>query len=277
MKIKGKMITIAMVPLVIVTIITCIVLSMRVTEVIGKQVEDNLLSIALMERDNIAIKEGNNYHLDESGNLWNGSTINITEEIETAEQVKKDTNIDITVFYGDTRYMSTIKDGGKPVVGTKAGDIVIEKVLENGENYFSENVDVLGNKYYGMYIPYYGDNKDKPAGIVFTGMTRQFVEQEISDITLTIIGVMAVIAILAGVLVYILASQVSKRICYGANALEEIAKGNLNGTIDEKMVKSRDESGEIVRAVQVLQKELVHVVSGIAGNSEKVYEVGPHK
>lgn len=273
MKIKGKMITIAMVPLVVVTIITCVVLNIRVTDVIGKQVEDNLLSVALMERDNIAMKEGNNYHLDESGNLWNGNTMNITKEIETAEQVKNDTNIDITVFYGDTRYMSTIKDGGKPVVGTKAGDIVIEKVLGNGENYFSENVDVLGNKYYGMYIPYYGDNENKPAGIVFTGMTRQFVEQEISEITLTIVGVMAVIAILAGALVYILANQVSKRICYGAHALEEIAKGNLNGAIDEKMVKSKDESGEIVQAVQALQKEMIHVVSGIVSNSEKVYSV----
>ncbi|MDE7422321.1 MAG: cache domain-containing protein [Lachnospiraceae bacterium] len=273
MKLKAKMITIAMIPLVVVTVITCIVLSIRVTSVIGSQVKDNLLSIALLERDNIGMDEGNDYHLDESGNLWNGSTKNITEEIETVEQIKKDTNVDVTIFYGDTRYMTTIKDGGKSVLGTKAGDVVIEKVLQNGENYFSEDVDVLGNKYYGMYIPYYGDDTRKPEGIIFTGMTRKYVEQEISNITLTIIGVMVVIALLAGGLVYILVSQVSKRICYGVNALGEIAKGNLCQTVDDKMLKSKDESGEIIKAVQVLQKELIRVVSGIAGNSEEVYSV----
>ena len=52
-------------------------------------------------------------------------------------------DIDITVFEGDTRVASSIEG----TVGTKASDIVIEKVLNGGQEYFDTDIVVNGQDY----------------------------------------------------------------------------------------------------------------------------------
>ena len=49
-------------------------------------------------------------------------------------------DIDITVFTGDTRTVSSIEG----TVGTKASDEVIEKVLNNGETLYETNISING-------------------------------------------------------------------------------------------------------------------------------------
>lgn len=273
MKLRGKMIGMAMAPLILATIITSVLLYFRVSTIMGYQVEKNLLSVALSERDSISFDDGNKFYVDEDGNLWNDK-FNITTSTGTEEMIKQETNIVVTVFYGDTRYMSTIRDeNNQPVVGTKAGEEVIDRVLHKGENYFSSNVDVLGTSYYGIYIPYYEEDGKEPVGIIFSGMTKEDVTSEIYSITTIVVLFMLGIALAFAVGVYFLANQIARRIRSGVSSLEEIAKGNLSEIIEKSMRQSKDESGEIVRAVQAVQKELIGIVSQIVDNSEKVHSV----
>lgn len=49
--------------------------------------------------------------------------------------------MDVTFFYGNERIMTSAADSdGNRILGSPAGDVIITKVLQNGEEYFSENV-----------------------------------------------------------------------------------------------------------------------------------------
>lgn len=64
------------------------------------------------------------------------------------------TNMDVTVFHGDTRVASTI-DGA---VGTKMDSHIYEE-LQTGKDYFATDANVNGQPYFGYYIPFFTEGK----------------------------------------------------------------------------------------------------------------------
>ena len=63
-----------------------------------------------------------------NGQVYKGNTP-LTEDLLDAIYNKDE--VHMTIFYGDTRYLTTIKDsGGNRIVGTKASDAVIDTVLK---------------------------------------------------------------------------------------------------------------------------------------------------
>lgn len=87
--------------------------------------------------------------------------------------LKDISNIDITVFEGDTRVSSSIENS----IGTKASSEVIERVLKNKENYFSRNVDVNGVNYCGYY-------KWTDTGMIFAGQEKSSLSKLVNTIVL---------------------------------------------------------------------------------------------
>ena len=68
----------------------------------------------------------------------------------------KDMDVDLTLFKGDTRFLTSIKDdNGKRIEGTKASDAVIQVVINEGKEYYSDDVVINGK------APEYGFEKDK--------------------------------------------------------------------------------------------------------------------
>lgn len=61
---------------------------------------------------------------------------------------------DVTFFYGEKRIVTFLEDqNGDKILGSPAGDVIVQKVLEQGEEYFTSMVSVNGVRYYGYYIP----------------------------------------------------------------------------------------------------------------------------
>lgn len=82
--------------------------------------------------------------------------------------------MDVTFFYGNERIMTSAADSdGNRILGSPAGDVIITKVLQNGEEYFSENVSLEGNINYGYYMPVYQNGSDSEIiGMVFVGTDK---------------------------------------------------------------------------------------------------------
>ncbi len=271
MKLRAKFILLALVPLFFTTIIICIFTYPRVNSVIKQLMEHDLKAVASLQRDNITL-EPNYYHLDENGDLWNGDSIDISQEFEALDEIRAFSGIDVTVFYGDTRYMTTVVHNGERVLGTKASEAVIQKVLIDGEEFFSENVDVAGEKYFAYYIPYYNDGESAPVGMIFAGKSQEVVESEVFKI----IGVILLIALFAliccTVVVLLVASRITTSLKRGINTLTEVSQGNLTAGIDPAVLKSKDETGEMAKAINTLRDTLLKIVGSIAHKSDQVFE-----
>lgn len=168
-------------------------------------------------------------------------------------------DIDITVFTGDTRTVSSI-DGA---VGTKAADEVIEQVLNKGETLYETNVSVNGEAYYGYYIP--TDN-----GMLFAGKPRTDVQRFMRIVTAILCGIGIGAFVVCLLVTLVLSNSIAKRIENAAERIKVLADGDLSGEIIESTSTSKDEVEVMNRAVSQLHKELKEIVTAIASQADKL-------
>lgn len=256
-------------PIVIFCAVIIMVSSLQITKSMKSIVHNDLYAMAQAVQE--IIKDGNGmkdmYTVDEEGNLWNGDKLNISsaDSMLGFDTIKRNTDIDITIFYGDTRRATTVVgDAGTRQVGTQASAEVVAAVLQGGQTLFAENVDIVGKPYFACYIPLYnGADKKTPVGMIFTGMPQSDVERDISAILITVVTVGIFLTVVCSVIGIVVVNSMIRRIRRGAEIVEAVAEGNLTVTVHEKELRVRDEVGDIDRAIANLQKRLSDIVSDI--------------
>ncbi len=267
MKMQSKIMVIALFPLVILGIATILLGNVRISEVVTGSIENGLRAAAVSVSDTLSFTDEGEYQLKDD-QLYKGE-FNVSEAVEIADDIKAAADTDITVFYGDTRYMtSVLDDQGKRVVGTKAGEKIIEKVLKNGQDHFATNVDVEGHAYYGYYLPLHQVGTDNVIGMVFAGMPQEDAKAQIFSIISLIAGIMAVLFIVCGILIFMVVRGIVRSLRAGAGALDQVAKGKLNVELNEAALKRKDEVGNISNAIMQLKTELTEIIVNIKEQSK---------
>ena len=107
---------------------------------------------------------------------WDGTTIMKGEEpvyeeyLATMEELKAQTNLDYTVFYGDTRVITTIKKEGTDeyFTNTQASQEMVDQVIKGGKALYKPNVTIQGTNYYVYYSPLANDD-GTIVGMMFVG------------------------------------------------------------------------------------------------------------
>ena len=272
MKLRGKITMLGVLPIVALAVIVSLVSNIQLRSVMTDVVQEDLKAVAKLEYGNISNWEGNTFSVDSDGNMLNG-TINLTDSVADIDEIKQETGIDVTIFYGDTRYVTSVKQDGERVLGTKASDTVIDKVLKNGEEYFASNVDVVDDKYYAYYIPIYdGDGNGQPVGMIFAGKSQSVVNKEIKSFIGVILMVDVLVVMVGVVCIYFVTRKISTRLKSGVSVLEKISDGDLLHEIKEEDMKGKDETSEMVLALRNLKAELTSIVGKIVRDSNRVHE-----
>lgn len=267
MKMKAKLLLIVLLPLIVMGIVTVIVSNSRISNVVTDNIENGLRAAAVSVRDTIQNADDGAFSVDASGALYKG-TYNITEHVEIADNIQEATDMDITVFYGDTRYMTSIcKEDGSRQVGTQASEVVTEEVLKKGNDYFARNVDVQGQAYFGYYVPIAAED-GTIEGMVFAGMPQSEARAEIMKIITLLIGIILAMGIICCVTVAIVVTNLTNALHKGTDALEEVAEGRLNAELDERITKRRDEIGHISRSIVKLKQQQSEIIQSMKEQSE---------
>ncbi len=197
------------------------------------------------------------YHLegDVAYLLYKGET-DITRDYSLLDQFKEDTGLDITLFYQDTRILTTLYNAqGERIVGSGAPDIVIRDVLNTGENHFYTHTLINGKAYFSYYIPL--RNQDgSVVGMLFVGRPSETVSLSIQNyvypLTWLIIGFVALVT----VCIYFYTRKFVAVLLNIHSFLSEVASGNLNATLDQSVTKRSDELGDIGRCALSMQRSL---------------------
>lgn len=265
MKMRSKILVMVFIPLLLLGIVTIIFSNIRINVVVTSSILNGLRGAAVSVRDTIVYSDDGDLYVGEDGNLYKGET-NLTANEEIADHIKESTQMDITVFYGDTRYMTSIcNEDGSRVLGTKAGEEVIQTVLQNGEDYFSKDVDILGQKYFGYYIPLY--EGDEITGMVFAGMPQADAKSQIRRIISSLVGIIVVMGIICMILLVLEINNLVQALHKGSVALDEVAEGRLNVELDEKVIQRQDEIGHITRAIARLKEQQTMIIQTMKDQS----------
>lgn len=276
MKLRGKITLLGVLPIVVLALIVSLLSNIQLHRVMTEVVQEDLMAAAKLEYASISNAEGNAFSVDSDGNLMNG-TVNLTENVDSIDEVSEETGVDVMVFYGDTRYVTSVKQNGERVLGTKATDTVIDKVLKNGEEYFASNVDVVNEKYYAYYIPIYdGDSTGSPVGMIFAGKSQSKVNSEIMKFIGVLLVADVILVLLCILCIFYVTKKMSIRLKSGVSSLKKIAAGDLVHDIGEELTKGNDETSEMVHALKELKEELVTMVGRIVRDSNCVYDAAVH-
>lgn len=272
MKLKQKILLIALIPLLILGVAITVVSNKKINDAMKVTISDGLRGTATAVRSTFRKMNSEPYTLNENNELVKGD-FNISQQVDMADDIKEASDIDVSIYFGDTRYMTSARDAsGQRVLGTLSDTDVKDNVLGQGKEYFTDNVLVSGQQYFGYYIPLFDFDTGESVGMVFAGMEKEIVDSQIREITMIIVALAAVLMIFCAVLIFMIVGKMSKRLSIGVNALEEVAQGKLNFKFDDDSLRQTDEVGEICRAIKKLEENLSDIIKNVIAGSKELLE-----
>lgn len=272
MNIKKKILMIAVGPVLMLGVISIFFISTQVRKAVTSEIEEALKGTAAAT---LAAYDQNagDYIQSTNGDIWKGS-YNISKSESLVDKIKSNSGMDVTFFYGDERIMTSAKDAnGDRVLGSRAGDKIVEKVLKGGEEYFSSAVSIEGELNYGYFMPVHQNNSDNQIiGMIFVGTNLKekeaVVKLILSSISSSVIVVM-LICIAVGIK---LAGSMSKNIKKSIQMVGRLAEGNLDVWVDDKLFKKKDEIGELSRVTITLRDTMRSTIKEITDDAKALLE-----
>lgn len=263
MKLRTRIVTIAATPVIVLGVVGLGLTSYHMMENVTAQAYDGLEATTILA-ENLLGESGEGEYQIKDGELYKGDDTNLSEEEALLDYVKQQTGYDLTLFYGDTRYLTTIMDeNGERQLGTKASDDIIETVLNQGKTYNDNNIDVLGKRYIGHYMPLYQDGSSEIIGMVFLGEeyinVRNVVSRSFKELFLGIL----IVLILSIIIAYLIARHIVNAIEQGVSYVETIGNGELGITVKPNLLSRNDSVGNMCRGIQTLDEGLSEIVSGV--------------
>ena len=177
----------------------------------------------------------------------------------------------VSVFYGDTRVATSLVDeNGNRMVGEQASPEVVEAVINQGQSYFSDSIDLGGIEYYGFYAPLYQNNSDEIIGMTFVALNSNLVDSVYRE-NLTKNIIFLCIVMLAGIAVTVIfVIALLRAIRSVITNLDAVAQGSLNTEVDNRLVTRSDEIGDIARSVHSLIQNMAEVITNIFKTSQSL-------
>ena len=189
---------------------------------------------------------------------------NVTSNIE--QDMHQKTGYDYTYFLGDTRERSSI-DG---VVGTKAGDAIIQAVLKEKQSYTAQNVVINGEKYYVAYEPLLDSTTGEVYGMAFVGLKKIQITEYINNRIKLVITLAGLIIIIFTILSTLYVLQIVRAIDENVKAVRKMATGDLAITLSDKTTGRRDELGDMSKALFDMSEKIRSVIGNARESSGEV-------
>lgn len=272
MNLKKKILAITIGPVLILGIITILFTVTMVKNSMMDEIKDALKGTAAATL--AAYDQNTGDYLETSnGDIWKGS-YNISKSENPVDRIKDNTGMDVTFFYGDKRIMTSATDeNGNRILKSKAGDVIVEKVLNGGEEYFSEAVSIEGTLNYGYFMPVYQNGSDTDiVGMVFVGTNKQDKDAVVMRLLGSIVAAVVAIMLVCLLVSTKLASTISRNIRTSIKTVEKIAAGDLNVQVNNKLLKSKDEIGDLSRVTITLRDAMQRTTLEINQNVQKLLE-----
>lgn len=190
----------------------------------------------------------------------------ITGDYSIVDRLKSYTGIDMSLFYKDTRVVTTLlnRNGGRYVNTTNS------EVWNNygcyGKEYFDEAIVIDGTEYFGYYVPVTSDQGEF-IGMGFAGIPSNDIRQTIRRLNVVTIVVCCVLCVACLILCILVTNRLLNMQNSLMSYLEEIDSGDFDHSMSNDLCKRKDEYGIMSRYFVKLNDSLQSLIQrdGLTG------------
>ena len=197
------------------------------------------------------------------------------EYLTTMEELKADTNLEYTIFYNDTRAVTTLKKQGTDeyFINTQASAEVVNTVIKGNKVLYKPDMTIEGHQYYVYYSPLSNDDGTQ-VGMMFVGRDATTIDATIFRVSAVLIGV-TVIVVLVLIVIGVMATRSGTKAMNAiSDSIKEVAEGNLTYEIPQELIDRNDELGNISESIFNLKNKLLDIIGTSVKLSGKVTESG---
>ncbi len=176
------------------------------------------------------------------------------------DTMKTNTQAEITLFYNDTRILTTIRDiNGERIIGTGVNKRIVNDVLETGIPHFYTNTTINNIQYFAYYTPLFNED-GSIVGMVYAGMPCSEVKATVRNAVFPAI----VISLFSMFFVSLIASSFTHKLIMALQKirtfLSKVSTGNLTVELDPSVLKRNDELSEIAYSALYMQRSIRNLV-----------------
>ncbi len=272
-KLVGNIIVISVAAAAVLALILVIFGVRSISEAYVSSYEEELHTAAVQMQNEFTNEWDGDWEFTD-GILKKGGVEVYEESRKQLDELEAETGLEYTICYGKTRVISTLTDeNGNTMEGKDVSDEVNEAVVNKGQDYLAENIDIGGEKFYGFYTPM--KNTDGSiVGMAFTGKRSEAITSHINRVVAVMIIIAVVILLVIVALGFLVMKKSDEAINDIVSGLQELSHGNLTFMFTEKTLARRDELGVIAINLKALREKLKEVISATLNLSGEVTKSG---
>lgn len=267
MRLAFKLSLTVAIPLLLITIIGIVISASKQNSMSKNLVEREISGIAASVRETYTEMD-NGAEFTLNGDTFKKGNVTLSENYELIDTLKQERDVELSVFYGDTRVLTTLKDSsGKREINTKMSKEVYD-TLQTGKDYYASDLQLFGTPYSGCYVPLYQPGSDKVVGSIFCGRSQEEVNEALRNTIISMMIPMLLVFVIAIAIGMFIVTRIVKHLDGAVGNLGTLSNGILNLEMKKDLVVRKDEVGDIARAIQRLIESMRDIITNISTSSQ---------
>lgn len=237
-----------------------------------KETKNSLKSSALAAMNLYNSQGYGDYGLKADGNVWRGMNFNISEETAVVDDLKAQTGIDTTFFFGDTAVMTSIlSDSGDRWYGMRAGENITNYTLMQGAQLWYKNIEIDKKMCHAYIIPIVQPGDGTVVGALMASVSTAEMDGIIRRYIITSIIIALVILLVVGGFIYWYIGGLTKVLHDVRRVLAKVSMGEFS---DERLIriKRKDEFGDLASSTEKLRVKIYDILNNLQHGTVKLTE-----
>ena len=272
MKFKQKMFTLYCVPMLVYGILLLFIGLIQFENGMYKETRNSLKSNALAAMSLYNSQGYGDYALKSDGNVWRGMNFNISQETDIVDELKEQTGVDITFFFGDTAVMTSVmNEAGDRWYGMKAGANINNYTLNQGAQLWYRNIEIDGEMCHAYLIPIVQPGDGTVTGAMMASLPTEEFDGIIRRYVLISVVIALVVLLAVGGFIYWYIGGLTRVIHNVREVLSKVSNGQFE---DERLAenKRKDEFGDLASCTEKLRLKIYDILDDIRRGTVKLTE-----
>ena len=273
MNLVGKILLMAMFPLVIMVIVAMLAIQGTGSATAEKMAEKDLLTASYAVEMEMDVLSPNGAYKKRGVELYRRN-VSISDNMTTFTNFRTKTNLILMFYYEGECLISTVKDSANAdVMGEPLSEELKDIVLKHKTAYFDKNVEINGKEYYGYYSPLPDTAASMEAyACVFVGLEKDEILAVHKEQSAKNVLIMGVIFALSAITMFLLLKMITGKLLVAVKQLDKVAAGNLYVDRKFNLADRSDEIGKIARSIRSLVTSFTDIIKRIMTAAERLFD-----